>query len=117
MLRHMIAAAVEMYPNVPVVMHQDHGGSNVDCKVCIDLGFSSVMRDGSLLEDQKTPSDFDYNVKVTKETVHLAHKKGISVEGELGCLGSLETGMGEKEDDLQIFNAHHYANAMMGREN
>ncbi|MBT5213009.1 MAG: fructose-bisphosphate aldolase class II, partial [Pelagibacteraceae bacterium] len=88
------------FPDIPIVMHQDHGGSNDDCKVCIDLGFSSVMRDGSLLEDQKTPSDFDFNVKVTKETVEIAHAHGVSVEGELGCLGSLETGMGEQEDGV-----------------
>ena len=99
-IKSMMEAAVEEFPNIPIVMHQDHGGSSKDCKDCIDLGFSSVMMDGSLLEDQKTPSDFDYNVKVTKETVEMAHKEGVSVEGELGCLGSLETGMGEKEDGV-----------------
>jgi len=99
-IKSMMEAAVEEFPNIPIVMHQDHGGSPTDCKTCIDLGFSSVMMDGSLLEDQKTPSDFDYNVKVTKETVAMAHKEGVSVEGELGCLGSLETGMGEKEDGV-----------------
>ena len=99
-IKSMMEAAVEEFPNIPIVMHQDHGGSPTDCKTCIDLGFSSVMMDGSLLEDQKTPSDFDYNVKVTKETVEMAHKEGVSVEGELGCLGSLETGMGEKEDGV-----------------
>ena len=99
-IKSMMEAAIEEFPNIPIVMHQDHGGSNDDCKVCIDLGFSSVMRDGSLLEDQKTPSDFDFNVKVTRETVEIAHKHGVSVEGELGCLGSLETGMGEKEDGV-----------------
>ena len=99
-LQSMMQAAIEEFPNIPIVMHQDHGGTNDDCKVCIDLGFSSVMRDGSLLEDQKTPSDFEFNVRVTRETVDLAHKHGVSVEGELGCLGSLETGMGEKEDGV-----------------
>jgi fructose-bisphosphate aldolase class II len=99
-IKSMMEAAVEEFPNIPIVMHQDHGGSPIDCKTCIDLGFSSVMMDGSLLEDQKTPSDFKYNVKVTKETVKMAHKEGVSVEGELGCLGSLETGMGEKEDGV-----------------
>ena len=99
-IKSMMEAAVEEFPNIPIVMHQDHGGSPTDCKTCMDLGFSSVMMDGSLLEDQKTPSDFEYNVKVTKETVKMAHKEGVSVEGELGCLGSLETGMGEKEDGV-----------------
>jgi len=99
-IKSMMEAAIEEFPNIPIVMHQDHGGSNDDCKVCIDLGFSSVMRDGSLLEDQKTPADFDFNVRVTKETVQVAHAHGVSVEGELGCLGSLETGMGEKEDGV-----------------
>ena len=99
-IKSMMQAAVEEFPNIPIVMHQDHGGSPQDCKTCIDLGFSSVMMDGSLLEDQKTPSDFEYNVKTTKETVEMAHKEGVSVEGELGCLGSLETGMGEKEDGV-----------------
>ena len=99
-IKSMMEAAVEEFPEIPIVMHQDHGGSPKDCKVCIDLGFSSVMMDGSLLEDQKTPSDFEYNVKVTKETVDMAHGLGVSVEGELGCLGSLETGMGEKEDGV-----------------
>ena len=91
----------------------DHGISPAVCQRSIQLGFSSVMMDGSLLADQKTPSNFEYNVKVTRETVKIAHTKGVSVEGELGCLGSLETGMGEKEDDLQIFNAQHYSNALM----
>ena len=99
-IKSMMEAAVEEFPNIPIVMHQDHGGSPNDCKTCIDLGFSSVMMDGSLLSDQKTPSDFEYNVNVTKETVIMAHKEGVSVEGELGCLGSLETGMGEKEDGV-----------------
>ena len=99
-IKSMMEAAVEEFPHIPIVMHQDHGGSPSDCKTCIDLGFSSVMMDGSLLADQKTPSDFDYNVRVTKETVDMAHNLGVSVEGELGCLGSLETGTGEKEDGV-----------------
>ena len=99
-IKSMMKAAIEEFPNIPLVMHQDHGGSPSDCKNCIDLGFSSVMMDGSLHEDQKTPSDFTYNVSVTKKTVEMAHKVGVSVEGELGCLGSLETGMGEKEDGV-----------------
>ena len=99
-IQSMMKASIEEFPSIPIVMHQDHGGSPLDCKNCIDLGFSSVMMDGSLLEDQKTPSDFDYNVNVTKKTVQMAHLLGVSVEGELGCLGSLETGMGEKEDGV-----------------
>lgn len=99
-IKSMMEAAVEEFPTIPIVMHQDHGGSPADCKNCMELGYSSVMMDGSLLEDQKTPSDFDYNVRVTKKTVEMAHKEGVSVEGELGCLGSLETGMGEKEDGV-----------------
>ncbi len=99
-IKSMINAAIKEFNHIPIVMHQDHGASPSDCKECIDLGFSSVMMDGSLMEDQKTPSDFDYNVKVTKETVKIAHSEGVSVEGELGCLGSLETGTGEKEDGV-----------------
>ena len=99
-LRHLILAAIEEWPHIPVCMHQDHGTSPAVCQRSIQLGFTSVMMDGSLLEDQKTPSDFEYNVKVTKETVDMAHGLGVSVEGELGCLGSLETGMGEKEDGV-----------------
>lgn len=97
-LRHLMLAAVELYPQIPVVMHQDHGNSVATCSSAIDNGFTSVMMDGSLQEDGKTPADFAYNVKVTSEVVRLAHAKGVSVEGELGCLGSLTTGMGEKED-------------------
>ena len=99
-LKKMIEAATEEFQGIPIVLHQDHGGSPEDCKNCIDLGFTSVMMDGSLKEDQKTPSDFSYNVKVTKKTVDIAHSVGVSVEGELGCLGSLETGTGEKEDGV-----------------
>ncbi len=97
-LRHLMLAAVELYPHIPVVMHQDHGNSPETCMSAIENGFTSVMMDGSLEEDGKTPADYDYNVNVTKQVVEQAHAKGVSVEGELGCLGSLESGMGEKED-------------------
>ena len=97
-LRHLISAAIEAYPHIPVVMHQDHGASPAVCINAIRSGFSSVMMDGSLLEDAKTPSSFEYNVEVTRKVVEMSHAVGVSVEGELGCLGSLETGMGEKED-------------------
>lgn len=97
-LKHLMLAAAELYPHLPVVMHQDHGNSVATCMSAIENGFTSVMMDGSLMEDGKTPADYAYNVRVTKEVVRLAHAKGISVEGELGCLGSLETGHGEKED-------------------
>ncbi len=97
-LKHLMLAAVELHPNIPIVMHQDHGNSVETCMSAIENGFTSVMMDGSLQEDGKTPGDFDYNVKVTAEVVKQAHAKGVSVEGELGCLGSLTTGKGEKED-------------------
>ncbi len=97
-LRHLMLAAAELYPQIPTVMHQDHGNSPATCKSAIENGFTSVMMDGSLKDDGKTPADFDYNVRVTKEVCELAHAKGVSVEGELGCLGSLESGEGEKED-------------------
>ncbi len=97
-LRHLISAAVEMYPHIPIVMHQDHGSEPAVCLRSIQSGFSSVMMDGSLEADMKTPSSFEYNVAVTKEVVKMAHAGGVSVEGELGCLGSLETGeMGEED--------------------
>ena len=97
-LRHLISAAIEMYPHIPVVMHQDHGSEPAVCLRSIQSGFSSVMMDGSLEADMKTPSSFEYNVNVTKEVVKMAHSGGVSVEGELGCLGSLETGeMGEED--------------------
>lgn len=99
-LRHLILAAVEEFPDIPVVMHQDHGASPAACQRSIALGFSSVMMDGSLLEDQKTPADYDYNVDVTRRTVEMAHACGVSVEGELGCLGSLETGQAGEEDGV-----------------
>jgi fructose-bisphosphate aldolase class II len=97
-LRHLMLAAAELYPEIPIAMHQDHGNSPATCKSAIENGFTSVMMDGSLKDDGKTPADFDYNVKVTREVCELAHAKGVSVEGELGCLGSLESGHGEKED-------------------
>lgn len=97
-LRHLISAAIEMYPHIPVVMHQDHGSEPAICLRSIQSGFSSVMMDGSLMADCKTPSTFEYNVEVTKTVVDMAHAGGVSVEGELGCLGSLETGeMGEED--------------------
>ena len=97
-LKQLIQAAVDTYPHLPVVMHQDHGQSPAICKGAIDLGFTSVMMDGSLEQDGKTIADYEYNVDVTKQVVAMAHKLGITVEGELGCLGSLETMMGDKED-------------------
>lgn len=97
-LRHLMLAATELYPEIPLVMHQDHGNSPETCFSAIKQGFTSVMMDGSLHEDAKTPADFDYNCRVTKQVVEAAHKQGVSVEGELGCLGSLETGKGDKED-------------------
>jgi fructose-bisphosphate aldolase class II len=97
-LRHLIEAAVEMYPHIPVVMHQDHGASEGVCINAIRSGFSSVMMDGSLMTDGKTPSSFEYNVNVSRSVVNMSHAVGVSVEGELGCLGSLESGHGEKED-------------------
>ena len=97
-LKNLIEAAVESYPHLPVVMHQDHGQSPEVCASAMRLGFSSVMMDGSLLADGKTIADYDYNVQVTRQVVAMAHAQGVSVEGELGCLGSLETMQGEKED-------------------
>lgn len=97
-LRHLMLAAVELYPQIPVTMHQDHGNSVETCMSAIENGFTSVMMDGSLEADGKTPASYEYNVDVTKKVVELAHPKNVSVEGELGCLGSLETGMGDKED-------------------
>lgn len=97
-LRHLVLAALESYPHIPVCMHQDHGASPAVCARAIQSGFSSVMMDGSLKEDMKTPADFSYNVETTRKVVEIAHACGVSVEGELGCLGSLETGkMGEED--------------------
>ena len=97
-LRHLVTAATEMYPHIPIVMHQDHGAAPGVCFRSIQSGFTSVMMDGSLMEDMKTPSSYEYNVDVTRKVAELAHACGVSVEGELGCLGSLETGkMGEED--------------------
>ena len=98
MIKHMIHAVVEMYPEIPVCMHQDHGNSPETCLTAITNNFSSVMMDGSLEADAKTPASYEYNCDVTKTVSGLAHMVGVSVEGELGCLGSLETGKGDKED-------------------
>ncbi|MGK7909077.1 MAG: class II fructose-bisphosphate aldolase [Synechococcus sp.] len=97
-LRHLILGAIETYPHIPIAMHQDHGNSPATCYSAMQQGFSSVMMDGSLEADAKTPASFEYNVNVTKTVVDVAHAIGVSVEGELGCLGSLETGQGDKED-------------------
>jgi fructose-bisphosphate aldolase class II len=99
-LKTLIEGAVASYPHLPIVMHQDHGVSPAVCMTAIKMGFTSVMMDGSLLQDGKTPSDYAYNAAVTAEVVRMAHACGVSVEGELGCLGSLETGMGEEEDGV-----------------
>jgi len=99
-LKHMILAAIEEFPEIPVCMHQDHGTSPAVCQRSIALGFSSVMMDGSLGTDGKTPTSYEYNVDVTRRTVEMAHACGVSVEGELGCLGSLETGQAGEEDGI-----------------
>ena len=108
-IKHLIAAAIESWPNLPLVMHQDHGQSPEVCKSAMNLGFSSVMMDGSLEADGKTIASYDYNVEVTKQVVGMAHAIGVTVEGELGCLGSLETMRGDKEDG-------HGTEATMTRE-
>ncbi len=108
-IKHLIEAAIETYPHVPLVMHQDHGQSPDVCRGAINLGFSSVMMDGSLEADGKTIASYDYNVDVTKKVVEMAHATGVTVEGELGCLGSLETMKGDKEDG-------HGTDATMTRE-
>jgi fructose-bisphosphate aldolase class II len=97
-LRHLMLAAVELYSEIPVAMHLDHGNSVATCLSAVRQGFTSVMMDGSLMEDAKTPSDLMYNIRVTKEVADAAHREGVSVEGELGCLGHLKTGKGDKED-------------------
>ncbi len=99
-LRHLILAALEAYPHIPICMHQDHGTSPAVCQRSIQSGFSSVMMDGSLEADGKTPSSYEYNVETTRTVVDVAHSCGVSVEGELGCLGSLETGEAEAEDGV-----------------
>jgi fructose-bisphosphate aldolase class II len=108
-LKYLIQAAIETYPKVPIVMHQDHGQSPAVCASAMKLGFSSVMMDGSLREDGKSIADYDYNVEVTRKVVEAAHSIGVTVEGELGCLGSLETMKGDKEDG-------HGAEGTMTRE-
>ena len=100
LLKHLIQGALEEYPHIPIVMHQDHGVSPAVCQRSIQLGFTSVMMDGSLGEDGKTPMDFEYNARVTRLAVDMAHACGVSVEGEIGCLGSLETGMAGEEDGI-----------------
>lgn len=99
-IKHLIQAAVETYPRTPLVMHQDHAQTPAICQAAIDLGFGSVMMDGSLREDGRTPASFEYNVQVTRQVVEMAHQVGVSVEGELGCLGSLETGQAGEEDGI-----------------
>ncbi|MBS1876745.1 MAG: fructose-bisphosphate aldolase class II [Acidobacteria bacterium] len=99
-LYHLMVAATEVYPEIPVALHQDHGNSPETCKSAIEMGFTSVMMDGSLMADGKTPSSFEYNVQVTKEVVELAHARGVTVEGELGCLGGIEDGHGADVDAL-----------------
>ncbi len=108
-IKHLILAAVEAYPHIPLVMHQDHGQNPDVCQGAINLGFSSVMMDGSLMADGKTIASYEYNVEVTRKVVDLAHATGVTVEGELGCLGSLETLKGDKEDG-------HGTDATMTRE-
>ena len=108
-IKHLIQAAVEAYPHIPLVMHQDHGQNPGVCQGAMNLGFSSVMMDGSLEADGKTIASYDYNVEVTRQVVDMAHKLGVTVEGELGCLGSLETMKGDKEDG-------HGTDAVMTRE-
>jgi fructose-bisphosphate aldolase class II len=99
-LRHLVLAAAEMWPDIPLVLHQDHGSGPAVCQASIRSGFTSVMMDGSLREDMKTPSTYEYNVDVTRKVVEMAHAVGVSVEGELGCLGSLESGMAGEEDGV-----------------
>ncbi|HEX4926608.1 MAG TPA: ketose-bisphosphate aldolase, partial [Burkholderiales bacterium] len=99
-LRRMVQAAAEAYPHIPICLHQDHGASPAVCQASIRSGFTSVMMDGSLQEDMKTPASYEYNVAVTRRVVEMAHAVGVSVEGELGCLGSLETGTAGKEDGV-----------------
>src|SRR5215468_4715497 len=99
-LYHLMLAATELYPEIPTVLHQDHGNSPETCKSAIEMGFTSVMMDGSLMADGKTPASFDYNVKTTREVVEMAHARGVTVEGEIGCLGGVEDGHGAGLDGL-----------------
>jgi fructose-bisphosphate aldolase class II len=108
-IKHLIQAAIEAYPHIPLVMHQDHGQNPEVCQGAINLGFSSVMMDGSLMGDGKTIASYEYNVAVTRQVVDMAHATGVTVEGELGCLGSLESMQGDKEDG-------HGTDAIMTRE-
>jgi len=115
-LRKMVEAAAEMYPGIPIVMHQDHGASPSVCMQSIRSGFTSVMMDGSLLEDAKTPSSYDYNVGVTRRVTEMAHAVGVSVEGELGCLGSLESGTAGEEDGVGAAGALTHAQMLTDPE-
>src|SRR5215470_20220472 len=99
-LYHLMLAASEVYPEIPTALHQDHGNSPETCKSAIEMGFTSVMMDGSLMADGKTPSSFEYNVKTTREVVEMAHAHGVTVEGEIGCLGGIEDGHGAGGDGL-----------------
>ncbi len=99
-LSHLIKAAIEEFPDIPLVMHQDHGASPTVCQQAIQMGFSSVMMDGSLREDAKTPSTYDYNIEVTRTVVDFSHACGVSVEGEIGCIGNIETGLAGEEDGV-----------------
>jgi fructose-bisphosphate aldolase, class II len=99
-LRHLVLAAAETWPHIPIVLHQDHGASPAVCQASIRSGFTSVMMDGSLREDMKTPASYEYNVQVSSKVVEMAHAVGVSVEGELGCLGSLESGLAGEEDGV-----------------
>ncbi len=99
-LFHLMLAAVELYPEIPVALHQDHGNSPETCRSAIEMGFTSVMMDGSLMEDGKTPASYEYNVRVTREVVEMAHARGVSVEGELGVLGGIEDGHGAGVDAM-----------------
>ena len=106
-LAHLIKAALEEFPDIPLVMHQDHGPSPAVCQQAIQLGFSSVMMDGSLREDAKTPASYEYNVDVTRTVVQFAHACGVSVEGEIGCIGNLETGLAGEEDGVGAEGSLH----------
>jgi len=115
-IKHLIQAAAEAYPQIPMVMHQDHGTSPKICAGAIELGFGSVMMDGSLHEDGKTPSDFEYNVDVTRKVVEMSHRVGVTVEGELGCLGSLETLTAGKEDGIGAEGKLDHSTLLTGPE-
>jgi len=114
-LYHLMLAAAELYPEIPMVLHQDHGNSPATCKSAIEMGFTSVMMDGSLMADGKTPSTFEYNVQATREVVEMAHEKGITVEGELGTLGGIEDGHGAGVDPLSHLTDPDQAVEFVGR--